>query len=182
MHSEKTFNVLEDYLVTLNKFYNSAVIPVDFKNGAEATRLAVNAWAEETTKVKIKDLLLSEVVDSDTALLLVNVIYFKRLRKEQSNPVVACLRKLHTSKESAKEVQMMFKQSLLTTNTKCPGLNANAIEIPHMGGKTSMVILLPYEVVGLPKLEAELTLRKLPNVLKGLDSTMVELRLPRFKI
>ncbi|XP_037575864.1 leukocyte elastase inhibitor A isoform X1 [Dermacentor silvarum] len=182
MYSEKTFKVLEDYLAILNKFYNSTVIPVDFKNDAEAARLAVNAWVEEATKSKIKDLLPNGVVNSDTALVLVNAIYFKGLWKEQFNPRATSLQKFHTSKESAKEVHMMYKQSHFNINTECTGLNANAIEIPYKGGKTSMVILLPYEVDGLPKLEAALTPSKLSDVLKGLDSTLVDLSLPRFRI
>ncbi|KAL1435301.1 hypothetical protein MTO96_011214 [Rhipicephalus appendiculatus] len=56
MYTEQTFKVLESYLSALKKFYNSTVVPVDFKNNAEAARLAVNAWVEETTKSKIKDL------------------------------------------------------------------------------------------------------------------------------
>ncbi|KAL3194724.1 hypothetical protein MRX96_045951 [Rhipicephalus microplus] len=31
LYSEKTFVVLEEYLATLKKFYNSAVLPVNFK-------------------------------------------------------------------------------------------------------------------------------------------------------
>ncbi|XP_075555042.1 iris-like isoform X2 [Dermacentor variabilis] len=182
LYSEKTFVVLEDYISTLKKFYNSTVMPVDFKSSAEAARLAINAWVEETTKSKIKDLLPSGAVDSDTALVLINAIYFKGLWKDQFNPKATTLQEFHRSKETAKEVQMMHKQSRFKINTKCTDLNANAIEIPYKGGKTSMVILLPHEVDGLPDLEATLTPSKLLDVLNGLDSKTVALSLPRFRI
>lgn len=182
MYSEKTFGILESYISTLKKFYNSTVVPVDFRNNAEGARLAMNAWVEETTKSKIKDLLPNGVVSSDTALVVINAIYFKGLWKEQFNPKVTSLQKFHTSKESAKDVHMMYKQSHFKINTECSDLNANAVEIPYKGGKTSMIILLPHEIDGLPKLEAALTPSKLIDVLKGLDSTIVDLSLPRFRI
>nr|QNV48484.1 serpin 10 [Rhipicephalus haemaphysaloides] len=182
MYTEQTFKVLESYLAALKKFYNSTVVPVDFKNNAEAARVAVNAWVEETTKTKIKDLLPKGVVDSDTALVLVNAIYFKGLWKEQFNPEVTSLQEFRTSKESSKQVHMMYKQSHFKINTECSDLNANVIEIPYKGGKTSMVILLPHEIDGLSKLEAALTPSKLSDVLKGLDATIVDLSLPRFRI
>ncbi|KAH7972752.1 hypothetical protein HPB52_016627 [Rhipicephalus sanguineus] len=174
MYTEQTFEVLESYLSALKKFYNSTVVPVDFKNNAEAARVAINAWVEETTKTKIKDLLPNGVVDSDTALVLVNAIYFKGLWNKQFNPEVTSLQEFRTSKESSKQVHMMYKQSHFKINTECSDLNANAIEIPYKGGKTSMVILLPHEIDGLSKLEAALT--------PGSTATIVDLSLPRFRI
>lgn len=182
LYSEKTFVVLEEYLATLKKFYNSAVLPVNFKTEAEAARLAINAWVEDTTKSKIKDLVPKGTVDSDTALVLVNAIYFKGLWKDQFNPEATSLEEFHTSKESFKEVHMMYKQSCFGINTECTGLNANAVEIPYKGGKTSMVILLPHEVEGLSELEAALTPSKLSDILLGLRSKRVALSLPRFRI
>ncbi|KAH7972751.1 hypothetical protein HPB52_016626 [Rhipicephalus sanguineus] len=182
LYSEKTFVVLEDYLATLKKFYDSTVVPVNFKTEAEAARVAINAWVEEATKSKIKDLLPNGVVDSDTALVLVNAIYFKGLWKDQFNPKVTCLQEFHTSKESSKEVDMMYKQSRFGINTTCTDLNANAIEIPYRGGKTSMVIVLPHEVDGLAKLEVALTPSKLSDILNGFHYKTVALSLPRFRI
>lgn len=182
LYSEKTFGVLEDYLAALKKFYNSTVVPVDFKNEAEAARLAINTWVGETTRSKIKDLLPNGIVNSSTVLVLINAIYFKGLWKDQFNPKVTDLQEFHTSKESSKEVHMMYKQTRFRINTACTDLNANAIEIPYKGGKTSMVILLPHEVDGLAELEAALTPSKLMDVLNGLTSRTVALRLPRFRI
>ncbi|KAL3194725.1 hypothetical protein MRX96_045952 [Rhipicephalus microplus] len=118
----------------------------------------------------------------DTALVLVNAIYFKGLWKDQFNPEATSLEEFHTSKESSKEVHMMYKQSRFGINTECTGLNANAVEIPYKGGKTSMVILLPHEVEGLSELEAALTPSKLSDILLGLRSKTVALSLPRFRI
>lgn len=182
LYAEKTFDILGEYLATLKEFYNSTVVPVNFKSEAEAARLAINTWVEAATKSKIKDLLPSGAVDYDTALVLVNAIYFKGLWKEKFNPNVTSLQTFHMTKEVTKEIQMMYKQSHFKINTQCSDLNANAIEIPYKGGKTSMVILLPYEIDGLPKLEAALTPSKFSDVVAGFESELVDLSLPRFKI
>lgn len=182
MYAEETYNILEEYLATLKKFYNSTVVPVDFKNEAEAVRLTINAWVEEVTKSKIIDLLPSGELDSDCVLVLVNAIYFKGLWDKQFNAEATALKKFHALKEAAKEVHMMYKQSELKINVECGDLNAAAVEIPYKGGKTSMVILLPHEVDGLPQLEAALTPSKLLDIVGGLETNVVELSLPRFKI
>lgn len=114
--------------------------------------------------------------------MLVNAIYFKGLWKDQFNPEATSLEEFHTSKESSKEVHMMYKQSRFGINTECTGLNANAVEIPYKSSETSMVILLPHEVEGLSELEAALTPSKLADILLGLRSKTVALSLPRFRI
>lgn len=115
-------------------------------------------------------------------LVLVNAIYFKGLWDKQFNAEATALKKFHALKEAAKEVHMMYKQSELKINVECGDLNAAAVEIPYKGGKTSMVILLPHEVDGLPQLEAALTPSKLLDIVGGLETHVVELSLPRFKI
>nr|XP_050037496.1 leukocyte elastase inhibitor-like [Dermacentor andersoni] len=182
LYAEKTCDILEEYLVTLKTFYNSAVVPVDFRNEAEAARLAVNSWVKEATKSKIVDFFPSGVLDSDCVLVLVNAIYFKGLWDKQFNAEATALKNFHLSKEAAKEVHMMYKLAEFKVNVECGDLNAAAIEIPYKGSKTSMVILLPHEEDSLPQLEAALTLPKLLDVVRGLETALVELSLPRFKI
>uniref|UniRef100_A0A1E1XBS3 Putative serpin n=1 Tax=Amblyomma aureolatum TaxID=187763 RepID=A0A1E1XBS3_9ACAR len=183
LYCEKTFSILEEYTAALKKCYGSAVVPVNFKTEAEQARLAVNAWVEEATKSKIKDLLPVGTVDYDTALVLVNAVYFKGLWKEPFKPRRTSQKVFHTSKDKTKTVDMMRNEGEYRCCEKCDDLKASAIEIPYKGGKTSMLILLPDEVEGLADLEAALTPSKLANVLKCLGyAKTVILSLPRFKV
>lgn len=183
LYVEGTFRVLEEYIASLKKFYGSSVAPLSFKTAPEQARLAINDWVEKATKSKIKDLLPSGVVDSDTALVLVNAIYFKGLWSEQFNPRSTFQSQFHTSKNNVKTVDMMRREGRYRINENNDGLNCSAIEIPYKGGKTSMLILLPDDVEGLAKLEASLTPGKIVDILKGLSSPrVVDLRLPRFKV
>uniref|UniRef100_A0A023FKT4 Putative serine proteinase inhibitor n=1 Tax=Amblyomma cajennense TaxID=34607 RepID=A0A023FKT4_AMBCJ len=183
LYCEKTYSILEEYTGALKKFYGSGVEPANFKTEAEQARLAVNAWVEKTTKSKIKDLLPSGTVDYDTALVLVNAVYFKGLWQEPFNPRRTSQKHFHTSKDKTKNVDMMRREGEYRMCEKCDDLKASAIEIPYKGGKTSMLILLPYDVEGLTDLEAALTPSKVADVLKCLGSTKtVKLSLPRFKV
>lgn len=183
LYCEKTYSILEEYTGALKKFYGSAVEPANFKTEAEQARLAVNAWVEKTTKSKIKDLLPSGTVDYDTALVLVNAVYFKGLWQEPFKPRRTSQKHFHLSKEKVKNVDMMCNEGEYRMCNKCDDLKAGAIEIPYKGGKTSMLILLPYDVDGLADLEAALTPSKVASVLKCLGSAeTVILSLPRFKV
>lgn len=183
LYVEETYIILDQYTASLKKFYGSSVAPLSFKTAPEQARLAVNNWVEEATKSKIKDLLSSGAVDCDTALVLVNAIYFKGLWNDQFNPNFTSQSQFHTSKSSVKIVDMMYREGRYRINENPDGLSAGAIEIPYKGGKTSMVILLPDDVEGLAALEAALTSPvKIVDVLKGLRTRVVELRIPRFKV
>ncbi|KAH6925768.1 hypothetical protein HPB50_009826 [Hyalomma asiaticum] len=182
LYVEKTYDILDEYLSALRISYNTTIVPVDFNCGAEAARLAINAWVEEATKSKIRELLPFGEVDSDCVLILVNAIYFKGLWEEQFKPEATTLKEFHVSKGAAKKVHMMYKQAEFKVNIECGDLNATAVEIPYKGGKTSMVIILPREVNGLPHLEAALTPSKLSDIFVGLETAVVELSLPRFRV
>lgn len=182
LYAEKSYDILDEYVATLQKFYNTTVVPVNFKNEAEAARLVINAWVEEVTKSKISELLPFGEVDSDCVLVLVNAIYFKGLWEKQFSPETTTLKEFHVSKEAARKVHMMYMQAEFKVNLECGDLKAAAVEIPYKGGWTSMVILLPHEVDGLPHLEATLTAAKLSNIFTGLETADVGLSLPRFKV
>ena len=50
---------------------------LDFERDPDGSRLLINQWVEEKTKTKIKDLLPAGSINSLTAAVLVNAIYFK---------------------------------------------------------------------------------------------------------
>ena len=67
------------YVRLLKDDYRSDVAALDFAVDPDGARKAVNAWVEEKTKGKIKDLLEGPDVGKDTVLILTNAIYFNSL-------------------------------------------------------------------------------------------------------
>uniref|UniRef100_A0A8D0HLB3 Serpin domain-containing protein n=1 Tax=Sphenodon punctatus TaxID=8508 RepID=A0A8D0HLB3_SPHPU len=70
LYGEKTFHFL-------TKYYRAEPQSVNFLKAAEQVRKEINSWVESQTESKIQNLLPKGAVSSDTALVLVNAIYFK---------------------------------------------------------------------------------------------------------
>ncbi|NXK24921.1 OVALY protein, partial [Arenaria interpres] len=81
LYIEKTYPILPEYLKCAKKFYKAGLEEVNFKTATEEARQLVNSWVEKETNGQIQDLLVSGSVDFDTALALVNAIYFKGIWK-----------------------------------------------------------------------------------------------------
>jgi serine protease inhibitor len=79
---EKTYLFRQAYLDTLHKYYHTGGLsPVDFRNDFEGARQRINAWVEEQTKARIKNMIPKDIMDEESKklvrLILTNAIYFK---------------------------------------------------------------------------------------------------------
>lgn len=70
------FPFAQSFLDTLSLHYGAAMYVVDFVTDYEEIREAINAWVEEQTNDRIKDLLPDGSLDDYTRKVLVNAIYF----------------------------------------------------------------------------------------------------------
>ncbi|XP_065291753.1 ipis-1-like isoform X2 [Dermacentor albipictus] len=182
MYSEQTFPVLDSYLALLRDSYSATIESVDFKTNYEKVRQQVNAWVDQATESKIRDLLPPGSVDGLTTLILVNAIYFKGLWNSQFDPKSTHRSNFHLDKKNKKEVDMMFQKNDYKMGHS-EELGLTALEIPYRGGKTSMLILLPDDIEGLSQIEDRLTSQKLSDLLKHLSfRSDVKLYLPKFKL
>jgi serpin B len=71
---EVTFN--DPFLDTLALNYGAGMHTLDFRTQPEESRQAINAWVEDETEERIKDLIPEGVITPDTRLVLTNAIYF----------------------------------------------------------------------------------------------------------
>lgn len=182
MFLEKTFDVLKEYKDLLKEAYRSTIQPANFLSDAEAVRLEINKWVEEVTQSKIRDLIAEGVLSCETALVLVNAIYFKGLWDFQFNPEATSKREFHETKDKSTMVDMMYKQAKFRTGY-CDQLKVTVLEIPYKGSKTSMVVLLPNNIGDLSALEEAMTASKISNLLASMgEPSLVDLNLPRFKL
>src|SRR5947209_8005102 len=74
---QKGYPYKQDFLELTRKHYGAGLRQVDFAGATEQARQAINAWVEEQTQDKIKELLKPRVLTGDTRLVLTNAIYFK---------------------------------------------------------------------------------------------------------
>ncbi|KAH6925817.1 hypothetical protein HPB50_010512 [Hyalomma asiaticum] len=182
MYSERTFPVLDSYVSLLSSAYDATIESVDFKDNYDKVRGQINAWVEHVTQSKIKDLLPVGSLDDTTALVLVNAVYFKGLWNTKFDESLTRRMCFYLGSRKKRNVDMMHDHSDYMM-ARSDELKASALEIPYLGGKASMVVLLPDKYGGLSKLEKRLNAENLLQLLRSLSRRSgVDLFLPKFKL
>lgn len=178
--------IMEKYSVK-QKFHELA--KTGFRSEAESvnfedstgTAKKINTWVEQKTNDKIKDLISADSLDGMTRMVLVNAIHFKGTWTHQFNPESTRPMPFWTSETESVDVPMMttkkhFKHGVFEE------LGFAALELTYSDSDVSMLILLPNERNGLPKLEENLQNIDIPDLLTKMYSQEVEVFLPKFKI
>uniref|UniRef100_A0A7M4FIK4 Serpin B10 n=1 Tax=Crocodylus porosus TaxID=8502 RepID=A0A7M4FIK4_CROPO len=186
LYEEKTYPLVQRYLRLAKKFYCAEPQAVNFRTAAEQAREEINSWVMNQTEGRIQDLLPTGSVDSRTALVLVNAIYFKGKWEKQFLKENTSERPFRVSK--TKPVQMMFLKGMfkiLCMDT----MKLKIIEVPYIKNELSMFILLPDDIndnttgLELDKV-CKLTYEKLAEWTSPdrMAKVEVEMYLPRIKL
>ncbi len=168
-----------EFLALTREHFGAELASVPFGSDPESARKTINAWVENQTNDKIRDLLPPGVVDTLTRLVLTNAVYFKGswtdpFRKERTEEA-----DFFPSEDTILRVQMM---SRLGRYRHFAGEGLQALELPYQGDKLSMLVLLPDARDGLPALEKALNRETLDRWIAGLRNKEVRVFLPRFKM
>ncbi len=174
---QKGYGFLDSFLELVELHYGAALREVDFKDAAEAARLAINDWVSQKTRGLIPELITEEDVDQFTRLVLVNAIYFYGDWALQFNPDLTMDDDFHLSADETVEVPMMQQ---MATFGYAEFEDLQVLELPYEGDDLSMVVLLPKPEVPLSVLEERLTLENLDTWLRELWGTEVRVYLPKF--
>nr|ADT63775.1 serpin [Helicoverpa armigera] len=170
-----------EYAAVSRDVFNSDVKNVDFAKNTEAAK-EINTWVEEATNKRIKDLVSADSLNADTAVVLVNAIYFKGKWVSQFSKEDTKDRDFSVSKDKTISLPTM-QQSAYFNYGESQELDAKLLEMPYEGDKSSLLIVLPNEIDGLDSLLNKL---KDPAVLrKAVDSmynAKVDVSMPKFKI
>jgi serine protease inhibitor len=174
---QEGYAFLEDYLALTKKYYGVLLTPVDYRE-TEAARQKINAWVEEQTQDKIKELIRPGILDVLTRLVLVNAIYFKGDWKSQFQPALTKPAPFWvTPREKIQTPTMTQRQRFRYAERD--GLQV--LELPYAGDDVSMLLLLPEKVDGLGRLEDALTPENLDRWTRPLEEKEVQVFLPKFK-
>ncbi|XP_045765080.1 alaserpin-like isoform X2 [Maniola jurtina] len=161
--------------------FGSEVQSINFLESENAAN-EVNAWVEEQTNNRIKDLVDPESLTADSRALLVNAIYFKGIWKYQFDKSRTLDYTFHVNKDATTQVRMMYRKGDFRY-AQSNELKSQIIEIPYEGDESSLVIVLPLNMQDSNEVQEIL---KDPNViekaLENMYETEVELYLPQFKI
>jgi serpin B len=166
----------EDYVQVTQDYYGGEDNVIDFADTAEAAD-TINGWVEERTYEKIKDLF--SPADLEGALLvLTNAIYFKGDWATQFDEADTTTADFHVTPTETVEVDMMSQEGdFKYADTG----EVQVLELPYKGGDLSMVVILPKEN-DIHGFEAGLTLEAYGDLVSELETTKLNVFLPRFRL
>ncbi|KAJ0174294.1 hypothetical protein K1T71_010440 [Dendrolimus kikuchii] len=173
---------LDDHFAGIAKTFESEVETLNFGD-QRAAAAAINKWADEKTKGHIKDPVQPDSLDAATAAALFNVIFFQghwHVPFEKSNTVD---KDFHIDNSTTvKKPTMHLTQPLFYTENK--ELGAKMIELPYKEAGFRMVVVLPDEIDGLPKVLAKAAETGLLTDVFNLGPVNrdVKLELPKFEM
>lgn len=176
---QKDYSLLPRYVALIKQNYGVSITPVDYVKAAEDARKIINAWVEEETKEKIKDLIRPGDLGPLTVLVLVNAIYFKGNWASQFDPKRTQESEFTVSHNMKTQVQMMYQRGKFGYG-EIEG--AKLLELPYVGKELSMVIILPEEPNGLSKVEDQFTLKNFDSWIARISEQDVNVYLPKFKV
>ncbi|MEW6360162.1 MAG: serpin family protein [Planctomycetota bacterium] len=177
--AQKDYKFLKEFLAILNTCYEAGVTPMDFKTDAEGARKKINAWVEEKTKDKIKDLIKPGVLDAMTRLVLTNAIYFKGDWAEPFKEKNTKDEPFHLSAAKSVDVPMMTQTEDFRY---MEDEQMQLLEMPYAGDEVSMLVILPKKVDGLAEIEGALAVGDLDAWIGKMHSDEVKVFLPRFTL
>ncbi|RJP48944.1 MAG: serpin family protein [Anaerolineaceae bacterium] len=171
------YSFLAEFVSLVQTYYGVTITPVDYSD-SETARQIVNAWVEEKTEKKITNLIPPGVFNALTRLTLVNAIYFKG---DWADKFDARL----TKRGDFWAPQGKVNASMMSRTDEYNYAETGALqilELPYAGNALSMLILLPKEKDGLPRLEGQVTPAFLEQATAKLSKQQVFVSMPKFKV
>ncbi len=175
--AHENYQFLEEYLNLIEQYYGGKATNLDFIGETEKSRETINAWVEEQTSNKIKDLIQKGDIDQMTRLVLTNAIYFKSNWVKQFDENNTWEQDFKINSEKTVKVPMM---SLTENFNYAETDELQILEMPYESEELSMHILLP-KADNLDSIEASISLEKLNEWKNNFTEQEVYISIPKFK-
>ena len=207
MWVEKEYDLNVDFKETVERFYTQgAIFPADFRNRSEEVREEINRWAAKQTNNRIPNVLPPDSLESSTAMVLANAIYFRgkwvqpfeTFRTKDApftlgdNTIVkvplmhapnlrACrFGAFHADGTFYDTPRLVPRNEQVQTN---PGPNGfSIVELPYKGDEVQMLLLAPNDPTKLTDVEALLSEANLERWNRELKKRATHVFLPRFEL
>jgi len=172
------FEPRDEYVETARIHYDSRVESLDL--AAPAAVKTINGWVADNTGGKIREVLGPGSTDADTALIIANAVYFNgtwmtTFDKNRTNEDGS----FWVAPDQAVPVPMMYTEDWFghaETDTH------QILEMPYVGNRISMLVLLPNERGGIGALEESLSAESLEEWRGSLEFTKFEVFFPKFSL
>ncbi|GLV39956.1 Serpin 42Dd [Carabus blaptoides fortunei] len=150
---------------------------------SEATANEINGWVERKTHDKIKDIVKPTDITTDTAMLLINALYFKGQWEYPFEPVATTKQAFMLNEQESVPVDMMYVSGTFGYVENAE-LDAKFLEMFYTDEDFSMTIILPNKIEGLKNITANIEpylAQKVKQYEYDYGSEVV-VTLPKFKV
>jgi serpin B len=171
--------LLEKFWGTTQSSYGAGLKKVDFASDPEAARQTINAWIEEKTMQKIKELLARGIITNMTRLVLTNAIYFKGKWQDEFDENRTDDAPFILIGGDELDAPLMYQQKRFAY---MENKDFQALSLPYVEGELSMIIILPRQMDGIGDLEKSLSSNALADCMAALKEQIVEVYIPKFKM
>ena len=175
--AQQNHKFLQEYIDILESYYIAEANELDFSKNVEAAE-TINAWIEENTNHKIKDMIDPGALSALTRLVLTDAIYFKGLWANQFDPDNTNKEDFRITSDETVEVDMMHLSDIKFNYTETGDLQV--LKLPYEGNDLSMIIILPKEN-NISVVESELNPTNLTTWINSLDEIEININIPKFK-
>ncbi len=171
-------NLLEAYRIAIESYYLAHGEELDFEGDPTGSAATINAWVEERTNGRIKDLIDPGMINPTTYLILTNAIYFKSDWRYQFNTTATEDRNFYPADGEAVQIPVMHMHDEEIKLNYSENDDVQLLQLPYTGDELSMYILLPED---LATLESALDNDYLGEMIGEMEPGEVDLYLPKFK-
>ncbi len=171
----------EPFIALMRDGFAAPFQPMDFRTNPEPPRLAINAWVEEQTRQKIKDLIPAGALSEFTRLVLVNALYMKAPWDVPFAKTSTAPRAFRPAPGSSRDVPTMQRTAPLGYAVE-DGLTI--VTLDYLGAGLQFVIMLPDQSQSVDAAAARLTpahFTRWAN-LRQTSRREVDLYLPKFTV
>ncbi|KAJ9580241.1 hypothetical protein L9F63_004114 [Diploptera punctata] len=179
VYIENGFPIQESFRSVAVQDFQAGIENIEFKQAQQAAD-DINDWVSENTHGRIKDLVKSDSLTPDTAMVLLNAVFFAGNWTYQFEPYGTVDSSFTTLDRQTKSVSMMHLSETLMAG-EIEELNAKFVRLPFRGDEFSMIIVVPNDVDGLSDLIDKLQEDHLASILASAERRNVDLSLPKFK-
>lgn len=185
IYVQRDFPINYHYHMLLQKFYKTAVHPLDFHFNGEETRQHINAIVERQTSGKIRDI-VPELPSPATQLLLLSSLYFKGTldlnMMAARSPFPIGINSIRPPGAFSEDAIMLETRQARIRHRIDPFLNCSAVEMPFKGGLITLVLLMPNDPNGLDMLLTRLSAQILTDVINSLEVKRVNLKVSTLSV
>ncbi|XP_028321668.1 serpin H1-like [Gouania willdenowi] len=175
LYGPSTVTFVSDFVKSSKKHYNYDHFKINFKDKKKAVN-TINKWAAKSTDGKLPE--VTKDVEKTDGAMLITAMFYKPHWDEQFHPQMVDNRGFMVSRSYTISVQMMHRTGIYgflddTVN------EASILSMLLAHKKSTLVMILPYQVGSLEKLEKMLTKKQLDSWMAKLEQKAVAVSLPK---